>query len=476
MPPMLTPEILATLTPEVQAIIRAVIGYYENRDAITQARIAELEQQLADARKTPQNSSVPPSTEHPHAKTAAKKSKSPMKRGGQPGHKKHQRELIPTANCDEVVPLIPTECRRCSRPLTGIDDSPLRQQLWEIPEIKPHITEYRRHRLTCPCCGTQTCAPLPEGVPESQAGPNLVALNAMLMGCFKQSKRRVALFFTTVLKQPCSPGWVVKLQNQATAALTPAYRELVDAVPKQKILGADETPMKQGKIKTWLWTFVAVNFTLFTIRPSRKAEVPLAIVGENFDGVITCDRLKSYWACGKLQWCWAHLKRDFQAWADSPDGVVKRLGRDLLRETRTLFALWKNVRDGTLSRAEFAKPMKPVQDRVHGLLLRGQFLKVRGVSGSCEELYQHQDSLWWFVTTAGVEPTNNGSERALRPAVIWRKLSFGTQSEGGSRFVETMLSVVETCRQQNRNAFAFVRDCVKAHFAKQPPPQLLAGV
>jgi transposase len=469
MPPMLTPDILATLTPEVQALLQAVSAYYE-------ARIAQLERQLAHARKTPQNSSVPPSTEHPHAKTTTKNTKSKKRRGGQPGHKKHERELIPTAKCDEVIPLKPTACRRCSRKLTGADDTPLRHQVWEVPQIQPHVTEYQRHRLTCACCGEQTVAPLPDGVPQSQAGPNLVALNAMLMGCFKQSKRRVALFFTQILAQPCSPGWVVKLQNQATAALTPVYRELVDAVPEQKVLGADETPTKQGTIKTWLWTFVASSFTLFTIRPSRKAEVPLAIVGEDFDGVIQCDRLKSYWACGKLQWCWAHLKRDFQAWADSPDGVVKRLGHDLLRETRTLFALWKKVRDGTLSRAEFVKQMKPVQDRVHGLLLRGQFRGKRGVSGSCEELYEHQDSLWRFVTTPGVEPTNNGSERALRPAVIWRKLSFGTQSAGGSRFVETILSVVETCRQQNRNAFAFVRDCVQAHFAKQAPPSILPRV
>lgn len=465
----ISPERLAALPPEFQEILRQIIDYYE-------AQIADLQAQLAAAKGTPQNSSKPPSTQHPHAKTATKKSKSKKQHGGQHGHKKHERELLAVEKCHEVVPLKPTTCRRCDHPLTGIDASPLRHQVWEVPEITPHVTEYRRHRLICACCGEQTCAPLPDGVPESQAGPNLVALNAILMGCFKQSKRRVALFFTMVLRQPCSASWVVKLQNQATAALTPAYQELVDAVPKQAVLGGDESPMKQGPIKAWLWTFVAASFTLFAIRPSRKAEVPLAILGEDFDGVIQCDRAKMYWSCGWLQWCWAHLKRDFQKWSEHPDGRVKRLGHDLLRATRELFELWRKVRDGTLTRAEFERAMKPVQARVHDLLLRGQFLHVGGVSGSCRELHDHSPCLWQFVTTPGVEPTNNASERALRPAVIWRKLSFGTQSVSGSRFVETILSVVETCRQQKRNVLAFVRESVQAHFAKQTPPPLIAGV
>ena len=224
-----------------------------------------------------------------------------------------------------------------------------------------------------------------------------------------------------------------------------------------------------------MWVFVATMFTVFAVRPSRKAAVPLAILGENFKGVITCDRAKMYWPCGRLQWCWAHLKRDFQAWIDSPNRVAKRLGHDLMRQTRKLFELWRKVRDGTLSREEFVLAMKPVQRAVGELLARGAFSGVAGVAGSCAELSEHPDCLWTFVHVAGVEPTNNASERALRPAVIWRKLSFGTQSESGSRFVETLLSVVETCRQQKRNVLAFVRQSVQAHFAKRPAPSLKAA-
>ena len=298
----------------------------------------------------------------------------------------------------------------------------------------------------------------------------------MLMGCFRQSKRRVALFLEEILHQPCSPGWVVKLQNQATQALRPAYEELKQALPTQPVLGGDETPTKQGSAKAWLWTFVAKVFTVFAIRPSRANTTVTELLGEKFPGIVVCDRAKMYWCAGRLQWCWAHLKRDFQAWIDHPDGVVNRLGHDLMRETRKLFALWAKCRDGTLSRAEFESRMEPIRESVNALLLRGACSGKSGVSGSCRELWGHRECLWRFVDMAGVEPTNNASERALRPAVIWRKLSFGTQSVSGSRFVETLLSVVETCRQRKSSAIAFVRQAVKAYFAKQTAPSLLTGV
>lgn len=463
------PEQLAALPPEFRALLQVVIDHYETR-------IAQLEAELAAARKTPTNSSLPPSTQHPHAKPTPTKPRSQKRRGGQPGHPKHERVLIPTSDCHAVHVLTPDACRRCGETLTGVEDEPWRHQVWELPAIRPLVTEYQRHRLTCNGCGRITCAPLPPGVPESQAGPQLVALTALLMGCFRQSKRRVALFLTEILQQPCSPGWVVKLQTQATTALQPAMNELKQALPRQPVVGGDETPTKQGSAKAWLWTFVASAFTVFAIRPSRANTTVTELLGVAFPGIVVCDRAKMYWCAGRLQWCWAHLKRDFQAWIDQPDGVVKRLGHDLMRQTKALFALWSRVREGTLSRDEFRDAMDPIRQAVNGLLLRGAYSGKPGVAGSCGELVTHRECLWRFVEELGVEPTNNASERALRPAVIWRKLSFGTQSVGGSRFVETLLSVVETCRQQNRSAFAFVRDAVARHFRNQPAPSLLAGV
>jgi transposase len=310
---------------------------------------------------------------------------------------------------------------------------------------------------------------LPLGVPQGQAGPRLIALVALLMGCFRQSKRRVALFLTQVLNQPCSPGWVVKLQNQATAALRPAYNELAAQLPGQEQLGIDETPTKQGPDKAWLWTCVADTFTVFTLRTTRAATVLTELLGTAYGGVVNCDRAKMYYSQSRLQWCWAHLARDFQALIDSGDGRKKRLGQDLMRPTRKLFRLWARYRDGTLTRVGFQRLMKPIRQEIDALLLRGAF----GGIGMAEELSNHRSWLWTFVDVEGVEPTNNASERALRHAVIWRKLSFGTQSATGSRFVETLLTVVETCRQQSQNVFTFITSAVEASFTHHPAPSLI---
>jgi transposase len=465
----MTAEQIAALPPEFQALLQAVIDHYEQR-------IAVLESEVAALKKSPRNSSLPPSTEHPHAKPVPRKGKSGKNPGGQPGHAKHERALIPTADCDDVVPLKPVACRRCGAKLTGHDPAPLRHQVWELPQIKPIITEYQRHRLTCPGCGESTCGELPPGVPHSQAGPRLVALVALLMGCFKQSKRRVALFLEQVLNQPCSPGWVVKLQDQATAALTPAYDELAKQLPAEQVLGIDESPTKQAKLKSWLWTFVASTYTVFALRTTRAATVLEELLTDTFDGVVNCDRAKMYWNVGRPQWCWAHLKRDFQALIDHPDHQVKRLGRDLMRPTKELFRHWSRCRDGTITRIGFERLMQPIRTEIDGLLLRGVFSRNAKLVGMCEPLYDHRDWLWTFLDVEGVEPTNNASERALRPAVIWRKLSFGTQSARGSRFVETILTVVETCHRQSRNSFEYLTAALQAHFADQPSPSLLPRV
>lgn len=250
MPPIITREQIAALPPEFRALLQPVIDYYERR-------LFALEAELAAAKKTPRNSSLPPSSEHPHAKPAPRR---------------------------------------------------------ESSGKKPRV-------------------------PQGQAGPRLVALTALLMGCFRQSKRRVALFLEYVLNQPCSPGWVVKLEQQATDALILPYQELVQQLPTEPVLGVDESPTKEGKNKAWLWTIVAATYTVFALRTTPAATVVQELLTEMFDGVVNCDRAKMYWKTGRPQWCRAHLKRDFQALIDHPNGQVKRLGRDLLRRTNLLFRI-----------------------------------------------------------------------------------------------------------------------------------------
>jgi len=462
-------EVIARQPPEAQAIIRMLLARVE----ALEADVAELKRRLG---MTPKNSSLPPSSQHPHAKPAPAKPKSQRKRGGQPGHEKFERALVPVEQVNEVVVLKPESCRSCQTRLRGTDSTPLRHQVWELPEIHPIVTEYQRHRLACPCCGTSTCAALPAGVPAHQSGPRLVAFVALLMAYFRQSKRRVSLFCETVLHTPCSAGLVVKLQNKATEALRPAYDELVKTLPRQEVLGADESPTKEANYKAWLWTFVARDFTVFAVRPTRGGDVLDELLTERFRGIVTCDRAKMYWRLPSLQWCWAHLQRDFQALIDSGVRIAKELGKQLLEQTRLLFRQWSRCRDGTISRAGLKTSLGQTRRAVERLLLRGLRCRHSKTSGLCQELLQNRERLWTFGEQEGVEPTNNASERALRPAVIWRKLSFGTQSASGSRFVETLLSVIETCRQQGRDVFAFVTKSLERHFAHHRTPSLRARV
>src|SRR5690606_32414837 len=239
----------------------------------------------------------------------------------------------------------------------------------------------------------------------------------------------------------------------------------------QSALNIDETPFKRGTMKTWLWTFVAGTFTVFVLRPTRKAIVLTSVIGEEFGGAIHCDRAKMYWRYPRLQWCWAHLKRDFQALIDSPDQQLKRLGRDLMRETKVLFAEVARCRDGTITHATLKRNLAPVRREVEALLLRGYGTAAHGM---CKELYPHRQHLWTFLSDAEVEPTNNAGERSLRHGVIWRKLSFGTQSARGDRFVETLLTIIETCRQQNQNVLQFVTQALRTQTTPTLLPQSTA--
>lgn len=460
------PEVAAEMTPAVRAFVEVLL-----------ARIAKLEAEVAEwkRKKTPQNSSLPPSSEHPHAKATPETPKSGRKRGGQPGHAKCERPLIPTGQCDEVVVERPVECRRCGSPLAGDDPEPIRHQVCEIPEIKPHVTEYQLHRLVCPCCRVSTCAELPQGVPAGQSGPRLVAFAALLMACFRQSKRRTSLFLESLLGQPCSTGLTVKLQNIATDALRPCYDEACAALPHEPRLNIDESPTKQAREKAWLWTFVAAGFTVFRLATTRAATVMKGLLGEDYSGVVMCDRAKMYLWVDSIQWCWAHLKRDFQAISEVP-GKAGQVGRQLVDLERELFHDLHLARDGTLSQRALKRRLL----RLHGLVFlaleEGATCGHAPTEGTCGQLLGRYDALWAFLDDPLVSPTNNAAERALRHAVIWRKLSFGTQSDRGSRFVETLLTVIETCRQQDRPLFPFVTEAIIRSFAQQSPPSLFAGV
>lgn len=464
--PPLSSEELAVLPPEFQSLLRRIIDHYEQR-------IATLEAELQKVKKTPQNSSLPPSSQHPHGKPVAPKAKSRKNRGGQPGHPKQERTLIPAEECDQVLTLRPSTCRGCGSTLQGTDTQPIRHQVWEIPHPQPVVTEYQLHRLSC-SCGATTCATLPEGVPVHTSGPRLVALVGLLMGVFRLSKRRTALALQTLFSVPCSAALTIKQQSHAQQALEPCYQELTAKLPHAETVHLDETALKQGSDKAWLWVATTAMFTVFAIRLTRAARVATELLGENFRGSIVSDRYAGYNAFNaRRQICWAHLKRDFQALIDA-GGKGKLIGQRLMNHLDEVFRHWHRYRDGTIQRETLRRNIRQrVWSQLWDTLEDGQRCSHAPTAALCRDLFDRFDQMFLFVDQAGVEPTNNRAERALRHFVIWRKLSFGTQSAAGSRFVETMLTVVETCRQQDRSVFDFVTTAVELHFRKQHAPSLV---
>lgn len=456
------PELEAEMTPAVKAFVLALIDRLDKAEA----KIEKL---------TPRNSSVPPSTEHPHAKPQRKAVPGKkLKQGGQKGHKRHSRELVPSEDCTRVIPCKPEGCRRCGGDLEPDDATPPhRHQVWDLPEIQPIIDEYQLFRGYCSCCGITTQAPLPPGVPSGQCGLRLAAFTGLLMGHFRQSKRRTSSFLGDLLNIPCSPAWTVKIQNLVSDSIAAPYQELRSNLTDQKQLYVDESPTKEKRQKAWLWVAVAPMFAVFGIFANRSRQSLVSLVG-NYQGIIiNCDRAKMYLDGKRLQWCWAHLKRDFQKLIDSSDGQVKRMGNDLMREHRKLFEYWRLYKTGKIKWRTFQSKVVPIREAVKGLLLRGMFSGNATLIGFSNELYDRREHLWTFTRTEGIQPTNNTAERALRPAVIYRKLSFGTQSASGSRYLERLLTVSETCRLQNRNAYEYLIEAMRAKFASQAAPSLM---
>ena len=467
-----TPEQLAALPPEFRALLQAVIDHYEKRIAELEQKVADLESRL---KTSPRNSSLPPSSEHPHAKPTPTEKPAGKKRGGQPGHPQHERKLIPTELCHAVHTLKPRRCRGCGLRLTGSDPDPRRHQVFELPQPEPIITEYIRHRLTCAGCGQTTCAELPLGVPDHTAGPRLIAVTSVLMALFRQSKRRTALALTELFGVPASPGWVVKLQGIAAAAIAPSYQELMAALPQTPVANCDETATKEGPHKAWLWTVVTSAFTVFAIRLTRAGCVIESLLGAGYPGVVGCDRYAGYNAFNaRRQICWAHLKRDFQAMIDA-GGQAKQIGDRLMKHLHLVFDHWHGYRAGKITRRTMQANIRKLHWPIWETLEDGEQCPHAPTVATCRDLHQRFDQLWMFCDHPGVEPTNNAAERALRHAVIWRKLSFGTQSAAGSRFVESMLSVIATCRQQHRNPLDYLTATLEAAQFHEPPPLLLNG-
>jgi transposase len=465
---------------ELEAVNRGLQVELDDAQALLgqqQEQIRQLQQQLADAtaklNTDSSNSSLPPSTDRFRGKRRPlpPPNQPRKKRGGQPGHRRYQRLLVPSDQVGQTIPCIPDACRRCGRPLTGNDLNPLRHQVAELPVVVPEVVEYQLHRLTCPCCHTSTAGTLPPEV-KGNFGPRLEATLALLAGKYRLGLRPVAALAADLWSLDISTGMVSKLRQRTAEALLLPYAQVALYVQSQNV-NIDETHWREAKERVYLWAVLTPLAGLFRIAKGRTAQIAKELLGKHYAGVATCDRLKSYWWIKRLQWCWAHLRRDFQAMIDRGK-PGKAIGERLLEQSNRLFHLWHQLGEGKLSRPQFQEAMKPVREAVRLALMAGRKCRCSKTAGTCKELLSHEDWLWTFVDVCGVEPTNNEAERAERHGVLLRKTSGGTDSPQGSRFVERVLTVVETCRRQGKKVLDYLAASIQAWRHNRAPPNLVS--
>ena len=419
-----------------------------------------------------QNSSQPPSQDRPEQKPTREASGPPRQRGGQPGHPGHHRALV--EDVDEVVVYKPISCEQCGALLLGEDPAPYRHQVTELPIVKPHITEYQVHRLTCPCCGQRNRGELPSVIAASWFGPNAIRLAGFVMGRLRLSKRQVTDLLAECFSIPMAASTVVNQQQVISQALAAPVAELEPVVKNAPVCNLEETSWRQvgAPNRSWLWTVVTAQVTLFRIAPSRSGQVARALLGEHYGGVAGTDRCSAYTWLKHRQYCWSHLLRDFQKILERGDDSYP-IGWYLKVQAEYLLMKWARVRDGTVDYFEFLVEFPTIQTQIRHWLTRGLTASSSRTAATCRLLLDADADLWRFVSIPGLEPTNHSAERALRHSVIWRRSSHGTQSDAGSRFVERILTVVETCRQQQRPVFDFLRDALIAYRTGQPSPSLL---
>jgi transposase len=446
------------------------------------ARIAALEQRVAELEarlgQNASNSSLPPSANPPAAPKPVTKEPTGRKPGGQPGHAPCQRVRLPAERLAAVVPYVPTTCNRCQADLPaapGPDDpAPTWHQVAELPPLAAEVTEHQGHFRTCPGCGALNHAPIPADVRAHTLGPRLTAVMAYVSGARHDSKRGVEEVVATVFGVPVALGTVAAVEQEVSAALAPAHAEAARAVRQAPAKNADETGWKQAGKLCWLWTAVTAGAAFFLIHARRSAAGLTALLGETVDGIVTSDRWGAY---GRLevyrrQVCWAHLVRDFQGLVDR-GGPGQALGEELLGFAEDVFHLWYRVRDGTLRRSSLRTYLDGQRPWLRELLRRGAASRCAKAAALCRNLLELEPALWTFVRVEGVEPTNNAAERALRPAVLWRRRSFGCHSEAGCRFVERMLTAVQTLRLQEREVIDYLVEAIAAHRQGLDAPKLL---
>lgn len=462
------------------------IADLEAENAAQKARIAELEHKVEELTqlvlmlkerldRNSGNSSKPPSTDSPEQRAERRgKGATGGKRGGQPGHSGSKRALLPPEQVSEFKPLFPTECENCFSPLPQMSDGVQRYQTVDLPVLKAHVIEWLRHRVACPNCRHKTWASI-EPIPSTPFGPRVEAIIGLVTGVYHLSRRVAVSLMSDILGIDISLGAVSAVEERVSEATKLPVDEAWTRTDEAAVKHTDGTSWYQAGVLCALWTIATSAVTVFKILTDGKAKTLVPLFGKKL-GILVSDRAKAlnFWAMEKRQVCWAHLLRKAIAFSER-DGPAGAIGRELLDYITIIFRHWDGLKNGKVSRDEFRALMAPVRLHVEALLERGKASKLPHVSGSCEDILEHRAALWTFVDQEGVEPTNNHAERELRAFVLWRKRSFGTQSERGNLYAERLMTVAHTARKQKRNVLEFLTACCAAARTGAPPPSLFAA-
>jgi transposase len=461
---------------ELEAAVAERDARIAEHEAIIAKLVAQIEELKEKLNRNSSNSHLPPSSDRPGSGGSKGREKKfgKRKRGGQKGRRGAHRVLLPAADIDEFIDMFPASCEGCGAELPNVVDlAPRRYQVIELLVGKRHIAEFRRHEVGCKRCGQRTLAAYdPARIPASPFGPQLIARVAMLTGAYHLSRRNTRQLLRELFGIEISLGSISAMEERASAALKPAFEEAECAVQDVDVKHTDATSWLRAGVTKSLWTLASTTITVYKILADGQRDTIRSLFGA-LKGILVSDRTKvlSFWAMKFRQICWAHLMRKFVSFAER-DGPAGALGRELLDYTALVFDCWHAFKSGTLDREQLVASMRPVQLQFEAALERAVTANILRLSGSCTDILAHREALWTFVTHDGVDPTNNLAERALRGFVLWRKRSFGCQSERGEQFAERVMTVVQTLRQQGRDVLDFLVRSLTAHVAGAVAPAL----
>jgi transposase len=434
------------------------------------------------------NSSQPPSQDIAPGVVVKRKRPSGGRRGGQPGHAGHERFLYDVADCIEVVEHYPAHCGVCGGGLSGSDPAPDRHQVVEIPPVMPEVVEHRFHALICPHCEATTRASSSAIVAAGGYGPRLSGLVVLLSAQAHQSHGQVLCLLAELFGVVISTGMVARLRQQFNQVVRPAVAAALRYVQQQAAVNMDETSFRQGNCdgqnatasKAWLWVITTALVSHFHMSLSRGQVITTMLLGADYPGIVGSDRAGAYnhLPLAQRQICWAHLKRDFTAMAER-GGISAEIGHALLDIEQDVFNIWYDFRLGIIGRAGLREQLAPCRYDLKQLLRQTISRGTKGqtplakTARTCVQILKLEPALWTFVEHPGVEPTNNAAERAVRPAVLWRRASFGVQSQTGAEFVANALTVITSLRAQQRSVLDYLTDLFEAARRGLQIPSLL---